>query len=83
LSVADLFADGDEFPYHLTKTPVLGDLLAGTLDGLSLGDDAGYGLMAHGVGQRVAGSVAGRILLGTVTGKLATPAETLDQGAGT
>jgi hypothetical protein len=44
LRIANLFADRDQFSHQTAKALVLGDLLAGVLDGHSLGDNARYRL---------------------------------------
>lgn len=83
MGVANLFADADQFPHPGAEAAVGGDLLAGALHGLSFGDDAGDGLATQRMGQRKAGAVTGGVLLSTVAGGLATPAEAADQRAGT
>ena len=79
LHIANLGADRDQLPHQIAKTTVLGDLLAGVLDGHSLGDNASHRFAFDRMGQRITRSVTGRILLRTMAGRLATLAETLDQ----
>ena len=79
LRIANLFADRDQLPDQIAKALVLRDLLAGALDGSSLGNNAGHRLAGDRMGQRITRSVTGRILLRAMAGRLATLAETLDQ----
>jgi hypothetical protein len=50
LGIAKLFTDRDQLPYQIAKALVLGDLLAGVLDGHSLGDNASHRLAVDRVG---------------------------------
>jgi len=83
LGIAELFANGNQFLHQLAKTTVFGDLLSGTINGRSLGDDLGDGLSTAGMGQRVRGAVSRGVFLYTVAVRLATLAESRGERART
>jgi hypothetical protein len=50
LRIANLFTDRDQLPHQIAKAMVLGNLLAGVLDGHSLGDNASHRLAVDRMG---------------------------------
>src|SRR5580704_961808 len=72
LSGADLLADGDQFPYQVTETAILGNLRLGAFYSRALGNHLGDCLSTDAMSQRIRGTVSRGILLGAMAIRLAT-----------
>src|ERR1700719_3635337 len=83
MSIAELFANGDQFLHELAKTALFGNLPPGTIYRRSSGDDLGDGLSTAGMSQRVGGAVSRGVFLRTVAVRLATLTESGRQRAAT
>lgn len=81
--VADLLADGNELTDELTESLVLVDLFPGALDGGALGNDSSHRLAVDWAGERKLRTVSPSAFLGTMAGRFAALAETLDERTGT
>lgn len=73
--VADLLVYGDQFLYQFTKTPIFGDLRAGTIYRRSLWDHLGDGLSMVSMRQGVGRAVSRGVFLCTVAVRLTTLAK--------
>jgi hypothetical protein len=73
--LANLFGDGLQLLDELPEAVILLQLLASAFDCVR-GDDVSYSFAGYSVGQRVAGAVAGVVLLGTVASGFAALTKT-------